>query len=191
MTAKEILEKAKLMFNELVAAPSGEPAALAAPVTAVLKDGTEVMIDKLEPGGIVMIGETPAPAGIHELQDGTKLTVIDNGVIEAIETPIAVDPAPLVDEMGAKFSAFEGTVNQKFAAYDTAIAGYEQRFADQEAKITKASTVIEGLLGLTQLLVDNPQAAADPAASAAGAFVAETFKEKIKNNASAYFSKKK
>jgi len=190
MTAKEILNKAKLMFNELMAAPSGEPAALAA-ITAKLKDGTDVTIDKMEPGGIVMIGETPAPAGIHELEDGTKITVIDNGVIEAIETPLAVDPPPPVEDMGAKFSAFEGTVNEKFAAYDKAIAGYEQRFAEQEAKITKASTVIEGLLGLTQLLVDNPQAAADPAASSSAAFTEETFKEKIKNNASAYFSKKK
>lgn len=189
MTAAEILEKVRLTFAELMnpAAPSGEPAAMATPVTAKLKDGTEVTVDKLEPGGIVMIGETPAPAGVHELEDGTKITVIDNGVIEAIETPLPAEP-PLED-FGQKFSAFEGTVNEKFAAYDAAIAKYEERFAEQEAKITKASTVIEGLLGLTQLLVDNPQAPADPAATRPSGFTEDPDLEKQKFT-SALFQKK-
>lgn len=60
------------------------------PAVYALADGTEVMITKLEVGGIVTIGDAPAPAGEHTLQDKSKVTVDENGVITLI-TPDSDD----------------------------------------------------------------------------------------------------
>ena len=74
MNAKEIIEKLRIQFNELVknvdvvppttpsAIPSAEPIKMA---IAKLKDGTEVEVTELEVGGIVTIQGTPAPIGEH------------------------------------------------------------------------------------------------------------------------------
>jgi len=169
MEAKEILEKVKLFFNELIAptpAPTPE---------YELKIGGKVTIDKLEVGGMVMIDDAPALPGDIELTDGTMITVGDNGVISAITAPTAA-PAPGMD-MGEKFTAFETTTNEKFAAYETKFAAYEQRFADYEAKMSKANKVIEELLKLSTLIVEAPAAAPDGSASTAG-FAAEPEKKK-------------
>lgn len=168
MEAKEILEKVKLYFTELMApaTPPAEPPAEPAPAKEYeLKDGGKVMIDKLEEGGIVVIDGNPALPGDMELTDGTKITVADNGVITAIEMvepaePPAPDPSM---EMATKFASFETMTNEKFANYETKFSAYEQRFADYEVKMKKANKVIEELLNLSQLIVDAPAAAADPA----------------------------
>jgi hypothetical protein len=56
---------------------------------AKLKDGTIVEVEKLEVGFPVSIVAadgtmTPAPVGEHELEDGTKIVVDENGVIMEI-----------------------------------------------------------------------------------------------------------
>lgn len=158
MTPKEIIEKLRLTFNELVnnaEVPAIDTAVpeMVVPTVAKLKDGTEVEISEMGVGGIVTIQGVPAPLGDLELEDGTILTVGDNGAITAI-VPAATEPA-MVEDMSAKFSAFELSTNEKFASY-------EAKFADYEAKLKKATKVIEGLLNLTQTLAEAPTGTPDP-----------------------------
>lgn len=177
MDAKEILEKVKLFFNDLVTPAA---AAAAAPTAAPempeyeLKIGGKVTIDKMEAGGVVMIDGAPALPGDIELTDGTMITVADNGVISAITMPDAAVPSM---DMGAKFTAFETATNEKFTSYETKFSAYEQRFADYEVKLNKATKVIDELLKLSTLLVEAPAAAPDAGASVAK-FSADGKKEK-------------
>jgi spore coat protein CotH len=164
MTPKEIIEKLRLTFSELVNnadAPVMDQNApeMIVPTIAKLKDGTEVEISELSVGGIVTIQGQPAPVGDHELEDGTVISVGDNGAITAI-VPAPSAPS-MVEDMGKKqkmeelFEAFQSTTNEKFASY-------EAKFADYEAKLKKATKVIEGLLNLTQTLAETPTGVADP-----------------------------
>lgn len=156
MTPKEIIEKLRLTFNELVnneATVTPTPIALS---TYKLVDGTEVEITELAEGGIVTIQGVPAPIGDHQLEDGTTITVGDNGAITAIVPAQVMPEEPaMVEDMSAKFSAFELSTNEKFASY-------EAKFADYEAKLKKATKVIEGLLNLTQTLAEAPTGTPDP-----------------------------
>ena len=179
MNAKEILEKLKLTFNELVnnadvpVAPVPVAPEMIIPTKAKLADGTEVEVTALEVGGIVTIAGAPAPVGEHTLEDGTVITVGDNGAITAI---VPVEEAPMVEDMGKMdkkkmgmeeiFSAFETSTNEKFASYET-------KFADYEAKLAKATSVIEGLLNLTQVLAETPTGTADPIVSKTNNFKTE------------------
>lgn len=95
-TPKEILTAIKAIFTEMPPVATVEPAP--APVEPValeskeysLADGTKVMIDKLEVGGIVTINDLPAPEGYHILADGSKIKVDAAGVIIELE---AAEPA--------------------------------------------------------------------------------------------------
>lgn len=172
MNAKEILEKLKMTFNELVNnadAPVVPEVPVATTTKAKLADGTEVEVTALEVGGIVTIAGAPAPVGDHKLEDGTVITVGDNGAITAI-VPVE---EPMEEEMGKKkmgmeeiFSAFEASTNEKFASY-------EAKFADYEAKLAKATSVIEGLLNLTQVLAETPTGTADPIVTSTNNFKTE------------------
>ena len=185
MNAKQLLDKIKLALMD-EPAPSGETKVEM--MTAKLKDGTEITYDVLAVGGVVMIGDVPAPVGEHMLENGTVITLADNGVIveikeaDVVEAPAEV-VAPATDVIEARFAAIEKHTSEKFAAY-------ENKFAQYEAKLNKANTVIEGLLGLTQLLVEQPTAKADGATSGA-AFAAQTAEEKLNNYSKILFTKKK
>ena len=180
MNAKEILEKLKLTFNELVnnadvpVAPVPAAPEMIVPTKAKLADGTEVEISELSVGGIVTIAGVPAPVGDHTLEDGTVISVGDNGAITAI-VPSADAPA-MVEDMGNMdkkkmgmeeiFSAFETSTNEKFASY-------EAKFADYEAKLSKATKVIEGLISLTQTLSETPTGTPDPIVTKTNNFKSE------------------
>ena len=193
MNAKEILQKLKLALMD-EPAPSGE--VKTEMISATLMDGTEVTVDKLEVGGMVMIGLEPAPAGEHILADGTKIVLVDNGIIESItpaEAPVEVEIEAMYPkkEMEARFAKIEQSTGEKFSAYESKFAAYEGKFAEYEAKLNKANTVIEGLLNLTQLLVEQPQAAADAAASnGAAKFQKVEPKEILDNMTKVFFTKK-
>lgn len=172
MNAKEIIEKLKITFNELVknaevpqapTTPSAIPPVapeMTMPIKGKLKDGTEVEITELQVGGIVTIQGIPAPIGEHEMEDGTILVVGDNGAIMEIKMADGSMP-PMVEDMGAKFSAFENTTKEKFASYETKFADYEAKFATYESRLNKATQVIEGLLNLTQTLAETPTGTPD------------------------------
>ena len=189
MNAKEILQKLKLALMD-EPAPSGE--VKTEMISAYLQDGTEVTIDKLEVGGMVMIGLEPAPAGEHILADGTKIVLVDNGIIESItpaEPVIEVEDPSI--EIESRFAKIEQSTNERFSSYESKFAAYEGKFAEYEAKLNKANTVIEGLLGLTQLLVEQPTATADAAASnGAAKFAKQDPKELFENVTKVFFTKK-
>jgi hypothetical protein len=90
----------------------------------VLADGTIVSFDKLEVGGKLSVvtpdGEIPAPVGEHELEDGTIVVVLEEGVIAEIKAPemeaeevvaetmaeeVDVEEAPMEDEPSVDVSA--------------------------------------------------------------------------------------
>ena len=77
MEAKLILEKVKQYFADLTAPVT----AAAPPVEYEVAGGGMATIDKLEVGGVVLIYGAPALPGDLELADGTKITIVDNGVI--------------------------------------------------------------------------------------------------------------
>jgi uncharacterized short protein YbdD (DUF466 family) len=162
--AQNILEKVSLFFAELVnnedmPMPSGEPKAEVKMMEAKLKDGTIVEVTELAVGGIVTIAGVPAPVGEHELESGEVIVLGDNGAIMEIkpkkqdEVSVEVE-VPAVEDMSAKFAAFESATNDKFSAY-------ENKFAQYEAKLGQANKVIEGLMQISKMLVEAPQSAPD------------------------------
>ena len=168
MNAKEIIEKLRIQFNELVknadVVTPTTPSAIPEPVKmaiARLKDGTEVEVTELEIGGIVTIQGTPAPIGEHELEDGTIIVLGDNGVIMEIKVVTDAGYKPKEEEMSAKFSAFENSTKEKFTSYEAKFADYEEKFATYESRLNKATKVIEGLLNLTQTLAETPTGTPD------------------------------
>lgn len=161
MNHTEILTKLKQTFSELMQqSPKKDMVKM---LDAVLADGTAVQVTELAVGGIVTINGVPAPSGEHKLEDGTIIVVGDNGAIMEIK-PVQEMPEeqpPMVEDMGAKFSAFESATNEKFNAYETKLSAYEQKFAEFDERLSKANIVIEGLLNLTQTIATTPTGVAD------------------------------
>lgn len=135
------------------------PAAQLQLTEATLKDGTVVTVDKLEVGGVVKIGDAPAPAGVHELSDGTKITVGEGGVIESVEK----DEAP--DEEMQKptdYSEQFAAIEQRFTDLNTS---YEAKFSEQATqlsefaeKFNKANETITSLVELVGKIIETPTA---------------------------------
>jgi hypothetical protein len=112
MNAQEAILKIKALFEDN-AAPVKEDEVIEPKVEETkvemaeysLMDGTKVEVSALEIGGLVTIEGQPAPAGDHELMDGTEITLDENGKITAIETKV-VEASPEVDtevEAGADY----------------------------------------------------------------------------------------
>jgi hypothetical protein len=120
--------------------------------TVQLKDGTEVSATALEVGGVLTIGEAPAPPGEYELMDGTKLTVGEGGVISAVGTAQEA-PVPTND-----YSAQFDEINQKFTSYEEKFTAYEQRFAKAEEALSNANATIVKLITLVEKMADTPTA---------------------------------
>lgn len=149
----ELWRAFKEKFLGPAAAAVVAPASLGTDYT--LKDGTAVSIDKLEAGGVVMIGEAPAPAGDYEIQDGTICSVGEGGVITAVKPAkmAAPDYAP------------------KFAAYDEALKGYETRFTEQAGIIAKQDEMLKGLFAIIEKIASS--ASADPVGVPKANFVSQ------------------
>lgn len=135
MTAKEVLQKVKSIFNEtpVVAAAPVVPPAPPAPVgtTYKLADGTEISIVQAgelpAPGDVVSVGGVPAPAGELVLEDGSTVVVGEAGVISEVkpvepvtqDIPVAQSNTPVllnaetVQAMYAKFAT--GTPEERIA----------------------------------------------------------------------------
>jgi hypothetical protein len=112
MNAQEAILKIKALFEDN-AAPVKEDEVIEPKVEETkvemaeysLMDGTKVEISALEVGGLVTIEGLPAPAGDHELMDGSEITLDENGKITAIETKV-VEASREVDtevEAGADY----------------------------------------------------------------------------------------
>lgn len=90
MEAKKALEQIKsLLFAEQVAEVVSQEEVTIEFAEGVLADGTIVKFDKLEAGGMISVitpdGEIPAPVGEHELEDGTIVVVLEEGIIAEVK----------------------------------------------------------------------------------------------------------
>ena len=109
MNAQEAILKIKALFEDN-AAPVEEVQAKETKVDETkvemaeysLMDGTKVEISALEIGGSVTIEGQPAPAGDHELMDGTEITLDENGIIVEIESKEVVATPEVDTEVEAK-----------------------------------------------------------------------------------------
>lgn len=120
---KELWNQFKEKFMGGVPATPNAPAAPATPEKMsqeyTLKDGTVVTAEVLEPGGVLMVGDVPAPAGVHEFQDGTKVTVAEGGLIQSVEPALApADPAAPAD------------YSEQFKSYDEKFSTWDQKFTE-------------------------------------------------------------
>lgn len=159
MTPLEAVLKIKQMFEDAGAVLPTPPPAPAAPVLPVeaakeydLKMGGKVMIDKLEIGGMVSVLDEggqpmPAPAGDHELIDGTTISVDETGAITEIEAPEPVAPAAVEPtEAELKIAALEAAIAELKSDLDQK----KKMMTEQDQKFSKAisdlSDVIVGLI---------------------------------------------
>lgn len=148
----------KVLFNE-------QPAPAPAPVPApqqfgeyTLADGTVVTIDKLEVGGVVMLGDAPAPVGEHLLADGTKIEVGEGGVISEVEAPEAPEEvAPVVpaEDMGAKFASLETS----FAAMRGEFDAIKSENANLKAALASQQEAMQDLIGIVERIIGEPTTA--------------------------------
>jgi hypothetical protein len=136
-------------FGDMPQPTPAAPAQLGAEV--LLKDGTPVMIDKMEVGGMVTINGAPAPAGEHELQDGTKLTVGEGGIIASIGAATA-EPAPT--DYSSQFAAYE----ERLTTYESQFAEHTQAFQTLTQEFGQAKEQMRQLVEIVEKFMAQPSA---------------------------------
>lgn len=180
MTPKETIAEIKRMLGFSVEPPAPVPVE---GTTYKLADGTEVLIDKLEVGGKVLIGDQAAPDGVHNLEDGTAVTVAEGVITEVkkAETDPAPTPLETKEQMRAALDKFaEGAAPEQQnlvvivkalfesvfgwelrheaekTAREQAIAAYKAGFATQEQIIANQKEAITKLTELVEQIADEP-----------------------------------
>jgi len=176
MTTLEAIQKIKQMFVEVGELPSyvEEPVAPSAEPTEAakeysLKSGLKVMIDNLAIGGKVAVVDeagnaSPAPAGEHELIDGTKIVLDEAATIIEIESPIADVIEDVVASEAPEAPAEEDMMKKKIEEMqkqlDEIKMSYDAKLAAQEAKFSKG---IADLSDVMVQLINTPSADATEA----------------------------
>lgn len=162
----EKLKIAKEFFNALFA-----PVPVAAPAAAnedempqaTLADGTPVNITSLQPGGTVTLltpeGEVPAPAGKHQLADGTVIVVAEGGVISEVipaEAPamMPAEPDDSLEDMKKKVAEMAAKIEEMGKSMDDNKKKMQSQFAEYQTGITK-------LLEVCEAFASEPAAPAD------------------------------
>jgi hypothetical protein len=139
---KELLQKVKGMFD----APLITPAAPSQPISVLpfkLKDGTEISIALKDPaanqepsvGDLVTINGMPAPEGIHELEDGSSITVDAMGSITELKE---VEPITPQVDLGAMPTT--PTVEERLSAIEAELS--KMKMATQPVQPVQADTSI-------------------------------------------------
>lgn len=160
MTTLEAINKIKQMFAEAGELPvaSAEPTQSFAEYS--LKSGAKVMIDKLEVGGKVELiddsgNQTPAPAGKHELIDGSEIVLDENSVILSVKVPEVEAPEVEVDsdkhyddEMKKKDEEdmMKKKIEEMQKQLDEIKMAYDAKLASQELKFSKGISDISDVL---------------------------------------------
>ena len=149
MTTLEAINKIKQMFAEAGELPvaSVEPTQSFAEYS--LKSGAKVMIDKLEVGGKVSLVdeagvETPAPAGEHELIDGTIILLDENATILEIKVPEMEAPEVEVEvEVPVAEDLMKKKIEEMQKQLDEIKMGYDAKF-DSECSKCKCNRATKG-----------------------------------------------
>jgi hypothetical protein len=177
MNPKEALQQIRALFEDMpqVVEPVAPVAPVAPEVTKVemaeysLVDGTKIMISALEIGGMVQMADgTPAPAGEHQLMDGTSIVVDELGAIVEIESPksdvVEVEPvAPAAPVPPAQdTTAMAEELKAEFAEQKSQL---EAKIAELESKVKQGFAQVAELV---EALSNTPTA--EPTQKAANAF---------------------
>lgn len=120
-------------------------------IDAVLKDGTNVRVDRLEVGGKVEVideegNADTAPEGSHELEDGTVIVVDSDGIITEIAE---VESDEESEENDEEFNnekdekGFEEKANEWFKEKFESNSELKELFTKMEETFNKANKVIE------------------------------------------------
>ena len=130
-----------------------------------LEDGTKILIDKLEVGGVVTLENgTPAPAGEHTLADGSKVVLAEGGVIAEImpkqveedkveiEIESAEDKKSDIEEMKEKIKKMEDELN----AGKDKMSAFEVDYSALKDASAKAQEGLQALIALVETLVNVP-----------------------------------
>lgn len=153
MTTLEAINKIKQMFAEAGELPSAMPLQSVAEYS--LKSGAKVMIDKYEVGGKVTLvddggNEVPAPAGEHELIDGSVMTLDENSIILSIKAPeVELPEAPEVEIESNKHEEedmMKKKIEEMQRQLDEIKMAYDAKLASQEAKFSKGMSDISDVL---------------------------------------------
>jgi hypothetical protein len=152
MTTLEAINKIKQMFAEAGELPVSSAEPLQSFAEYVLKSGAKVMIDKFEVGGKVSLvdeagNEVPAPAGEHELADGSVMVLDENSIITEIKVPEMEGPeveievtAPIAEDLMKK------KIEEMQKQLDEIKMAYDAKLASQEAKFSKGMSDISDVL---------------------------------------------
>ena len=157
MNAKDAIMQIRALFEDM---PQVEaPAPMEAPIEEVpvtfaeysLMDGTKVMISELAIGGEVTLADgSPAPAGEHQLADGTQIVLDETSKIVSIETPEA--EAEIADETPAEMGKkMDEKMADEIAALVSENENLKTQVAQLEAKVKNGfSQVAELIEALTK-----------------------------------------
>jgi hypothetical protein len=152
MTTLEAINKIKQMFAEAGELPVASAEPLQSFAEYVLKSGAKVMIDKYEIGGKVTLvddagNETPAPAGEHELADGSVMVLDEASTIVEIKVPevempeeVEIEIAPIEEDLMKK------KIEEMQKQLDEIKMAYDAKLASQEAKFSKGMSDISDVL---------------------------------------------
>lgn len=178
MNPLEQLRKIKAFFNDVPAAAPTEPAPVQL-MEYTLEDGTVVMIDKLEAGGMVSIGDAPAPAGDHKLADGTVITVGEGGVISAVVAPAAPESEP--EDMTAQYTQRFSAIETKLQGFESALATATQENAALKETFAKQEALNQQFIQMFETLIKEPDTAPTQQPNTFRRITAQTKDERIKS----------
>jgi hypothetical protein len=156
MTTLEAVKMIKQMFTEAGQLPVASAEPLQSFAEYTLKSGTKVMIDKLEVGGKVTLvdeggSEVPAPAGEHELADGSVILLDENSIITEIKVPeVELPEVPEVEISVESKKIEEDMMKKKIEEMqkqlDEIKMAYDAKLASQEAKFSKGMSDVSDVL---------------------------------------------
>ena len=157
MTTLEAINKIKQMFAEAGELPvaSVEPTQSFAEYS--LKSGAKFMIDKLEVGCKVSLideggNESPAPAGEHELIDGSVIVLDEAATILSVKVPEVEVPEVEVEveakdyEKKGEEDMMKKKIDEMQRQLDEIKMAYDAKLASQELKFSKGISDISDVL---------------------------------------------
>jgi hypothetical protein len=136
---KSIMAELKQGFADLKALFSKEETKVEL-ASAKLADGETILEyegEELKPGTAVFIGGEPAPDGVHELEDGRKITVAE-GVVS--EVSIEVDEDASMEEIQEALTKLKETFKSLETEMKAAKEGFETELAKKDGEIEDLKT---------------------------------------------------
>lgn len=146
---KELFDGTPITLPVVTPPPAPVPTPQTLNKDYVTKDGTEIEVDKLEVGGTALVNGMPAPAGEHELADGTKVTIGEGGVITAVAPAMMQQPQ-------LQMSDVEAAINKALAGHQAKLQAAEALIAEQKTKLEKQEKQITGMFEAIEKLAELP-----------------------------------